>query len=105
MNQGKVRYEWNKTPWRKLEKVVQKRIYRASQKGDVKLMHRLQKLLLRSASLKMLAVRRVTQDNKGKRTAGVDGVARLTQKQRLLLVKSINLKEKSKPLRRTKRRV
>lgn len=63
-------------------------------------MHRLQKLLLKSASLKMLAIRKVTQDNKGHNTAGVDGVARLTQKQHLLLVKSINLKEKAKPLRR-----
>jgi retron-type reverse transcriptase len=71
-----LRYEWNMTPWRKLERVVyklQKRIYQASERGDVRQVHRLQRLLLASKAAKYLAVRRVTQDNRGKKTAGVDG--------------------------------
>lgn len=48
----------------------------------------------------MLAVRRVTQDNQGKRTAGVDGVKSLTPKQRIELVSELRLNRKVKPTRR-----
>ena len=68
--------EWKHLNWRKLEKAVfklQKRIYKASQRGDVKTFRRLQKTLMKSWYAKCLAVRRVTQDNAGKKTAGVDG--------------------------------
>lgn len=95
--------EWKDIPWRKLERVVfklQKRIYRASNRGEVKLVRRLQKLLMKSSAAKALAVRRVTQDNQGKKTAGVDGVKSLTPKQRLDLVIKLNLRLKVKPTRR-----
>lgn len=68
---------WNRIPWRKLEKQVfklQNRIYRASQRDDVKTVRKLQRLLLKSWAAKCLAVRRVTQDNQGRRTAGIDGI-------------------------------
>lgn len=77
MSQQNVRYEWNETSWRKLEKSsfkLQKRFYRASKYNDIKKMHKLHRLLLKSTSARMLAVRRVTQDNRGKKTAGIDGV-------------------------------
>jgi len=95
--------EWRKVDWRKLERRVfklQKRIFRASSRGDLKAVRRLQKTLMRSWSGKMLAVRRVTQDNQGKKTAGVDGVKSLSPVQRLALVKNLELKGKSKPTRR-----
>ena len=95
--------EWNKVDWRKLEIRVyklQKRIFRASSRGDLAAVRRLQKTLMKSWSGKMLAVRRVTQDNQGKKTAGVDGVKSLTPVQRLALVKKLALKGKSKPTRR-----
>ena len=96
-------YEWNTLPWKTIEKQVfklQKRIYQASQRGDVKTVHKLQRLLMKSWSAKCLAVRRVTQDNKGKRTAGVDGVKSLTPRQRLRLVQNLDLNQKAQPLRR-----
>jgi RNA-directed DNA polymerase len=95
--------EWNQVNWKKLEKRVhklQKRIYRASKRGDIKAVRRLQKTLLHSWSAKMIAVRRVTQDNQGKKTAGVDGVKSLTPKQRLNLVGQLELIGKAKPARR-----
>jgi RNA-directed DNA polymerase len=95
--------EWNKVDWRKLEIRVyklQKRIFRASSRGDLKAVRRLQKTLMRSWSGKMLAVRRVTQDNQGKKTAGVDGVKSLSPVQRLALVKKLALKGKAMPTRR-----
>lgn len=103
MNRQKVRYEWNEIPWRKLEKSsfkLQKRIYRASKCKDVKKMHNLQRLLLKSTSARMLAVRRVTQDNRGKKTAGIDGKANLNQKERLQVAYSLDIRKKAKPSRR-----
>jgi RNA-directed DNA polymerase len=56
--------------------------------------------LIRSWSAKCIAVRRVTQDNQGKNTAGVDGVKALTPKQRINLVGKLKLTGKAKPTRR-----
>jgi RNA-directed DNA polymerase len=99
----KPMYEWKTLPWRKLERQVfklQKRIYRASQRGDVRTVHRLQRLLMKSWSAKCLAVRRVTQDNRGKNTAGVDGVKSLSPKQRLELIATLHLSQSAQPTRR-----
>ena len=99
----KSMYGWNDINWRKLERGVhklQKRIFQSSNRGNVKLVRRLQKLLISSRSARLLAVRRVTQDNQGKKTAGVDGVKSLTPKQRLILVDKIKLGTKAKPTRR-----
>src|SRR5437016_4121257 len=94
-------YGWNTISWKKIERIVfklQKRIYRAEQRGEVRRVRSLQRLLMRSRSAKLLAVRRVTQDNQGKRTAGVDGIKSLTPKQRLELVQDLRLNQKAKPV-------
>ncbi|HAX74444.1 MAG TPA: group II intron reverse transcriptase/maturase [Cyanobacteria bacterium UBA11372] len=99
----KTTVEWHLINWRKLERQVyklQKRIYQASQRGDIKQLRRLQKMLMKSWSARALAVRRVTQDNTGKKTAGVDGVKSLTPKQRLDLVNKLRLGSKASPTRR-----
>jgi len=95
--------EWNSINWRKLEKVVyklQKRIYQASLRGDSKAVRKLEKTLMRSWSAKALAVRKVTQENRGKNTAGVDGVKSLTPKERIRLTQEIKFNQKVKPTRR-----
>ncbi len=94
---------WNKINWRKVERYVfklQKRIYAASSRGDVKQVRKLQRTLMRSWSNKVLAVRKVTTDNRGKKTAGVDGVKSLSPEARLLLAGELKLTGKSKPTRR-----
>ncbi|VEP15871.1 RNA-directed DNA polymerase [Hyella patelloides LEGE 07179] len=96
-------YEWQNIPWHKLERFVyklQKRIYRASSRGDILTVHKLQRLMVNSRSAKCLAVRRVTQDNQGKKTAGVDGVKSLSPEARLNLVSQLKLGHKAKPVRR-----
>jgi RNA-directed DNA polymerase len=96
-------YEWKNLPWRKLERKVfklQKRIYQAASRGDAKVVHRLQRLVMKSWSAKCLAVRKVTQDNQGKHTAGVDGIKSLTPVQRINLVKRLRPETKPSPLRR-----
>ncbi|WP_265043715.1 reverse transcriptase N-terminal domain-containing protein [Wolbachia endosymbiont (group A) of Scambus nigricans] len=103
MDQQKARYEWNGIPWRKLKKSsfkLQKRMYQASKCNDIKKMHNLQRLLLKSTSARTIAVRRVTQDNRGEKTAGIDGKANLSQKERLQLANSLDIREKAKPSRR-----
>ena len=99
--------EWAEIPWRKLEKHqyrLQKRIFKASERGDLKTVHKLQKLLLKSRSARLLAVRRVTQDNQGKKTAGIDGVKSVQPTGRLAMVEAIHPKliaeRKPLPLRR-----
>ena len=101
--QNNLTVEWKDLNWRKLEKVtfkLQKRIFRASERGDVKAVRKLQKTLINSWSAKCIAVRRVTQDNQGKNTAGVDGIKSLTPKQRMNLVGRLKLTNKVKPTRR-----
>ena len=95
--------EWNQLNWRKIQKAVfklQKRIYRAFSDGDVRKGRRLQKTLLNSYYNRLLSVRKVTQDNQGKKTAGIDKVKLLTPKQRFELVSNLKLGNKSKPIRR-----
>ena len=62
----------------------------------------LQKLLARATSTKLLAIRRVTQENQGKNTAGVDGVVCDTPEARLeLLREGLRLKGyRPSPVRR-----
>ncbi len=95
--------EWRHIDWCKAESAVfklQKRIYQASRDGDLKAVRKLQRRLTRSYYAKCLAVRKVTQDNQGKKTAGVDGIKSLSPKERLKLVGQLKLTGKSKPTRR-----
>jgi RNA-directed DNA polymerase len=95
--------EWKTTPWKQIERNVfklQKRIYQASQQNDRKKVHRLQRLLMKSRSGRLLAVRRVTQDNQGKKTAGIDGVKSLTPRQRLKLSATLKVEGRASPVRR-----
>jgi RNA-directed DNA polymerase len=84
--------DWRTLPWKKFQRNVrrlQQRIYRAERRGDWKCVRSLQRLVLHSWSARCLAVRQVTQDNRGKHTPGVDGVASLKPKQRLALAKTL----------------
>lgn len=103
MSTASPMYEWKDLPWRKLERKVfklQKRIYQASSRGETEAVRKLQRLLLKSQAAKLLAVRRVSQDNQGKKTPGVDGIASLTPKDRLELSRTIRIDGKAAPVRR-----
>ncbi|WP_363269555.1 group II intron reverse transcriptase/maturase [Okeania sp. SIO2B3] len=96
--------KWKDINWKKVEKSVfrlQKLIYRASSRGELRKMHRYQKLLLKSYYARLLAVRRVTQDNQGKKTAGIDSIKNLPPMQRLNLVNLLSSRYlKASPTRR-----
>jgi len=107
MNTGATQplYGWNTLCWKKIERVVfklQTRIYRAQRRGASKTVRSLQRLLLKSRSAKRLAVRRVTQDNRGKATAGVDGVKSLPPAERLDLANTLALPSPAPPVRRVR---
>ena len=96
-------YEWHQLPWRKLEVAVfklERRIYKASHAGDIRRVHRLQHLLLKSRAAQLLAVRRVTQDNQGKHTPGIDGIKSLTPHQRGALAAHLHTLPLGRPTRR-----
>jgi len=98
--------DWGALHWKAYQRNVyrlQKRIYQATRRGDWKRVHKLQRLLLRSWSARCIAVRQVSQDNRGKRTAGVDGVKNLTPRQRLSMARALaHLAEwRPAPIRRT----
>ncbi|MCY7274246.1 MAG: group II intron reverse transcriptase/maturase [Phormidesmis sp. CAN_BIN44] len=95
--------EWKDINWRKVERYVfklQKRIFQASSHSNFQLVRTLQRTLTRSYYARLLATRKVTQDNSGKRTAGVDGVKFLSPSQRLNLAQELSLKRKPLPARR-----
>ncbi len=94
-------------PWRSLEQQVvrmQKQISHASQSGDAQAVYTLQQRLIESEAARLLAVHRVTEENQGKDTAGVDGVKSLTAKERLEMASTIHPKywsgQSPKPVRR-----
>lgn len=94
---------WNGIRWSSIEcyvRKLQKRIYLASKEGNVKKVRRLQNTLVNSYNAKLLAVRRVTQDNTGKKTAGVDGIKLLKPPLRFSLANKLKISGKSSPLRR-----
>ena len=95
---------WQDIPWKQVQRHVfrlQKRMYRATQHGQVRTAHKLQKLLLKSWYARLLAVRRITQDNRGKHTAGIDGRKSLTPPQRWRLATALRVNGHAAPLRRT----
>src|SRR6266568_965411 len=68
--------DWDAVDWRQVEDDVRRlrqRIFTASRAGDLKKVRSLQKLMLRSRANALLSVRRVTEVNAGRKTAGVDG--------------------------------
>ncbi|HYQ90751.1 MAG TPA: reverse transcriptase domain-containing protein, partial [Candidatus Competibacteraceae bacterium] len=65
---------------------LQKRIYAARKQGNLKKVNWLQRKLIKSRAAMFLAVRKVTQLNAGKKTAGIDGKTALTEKERMELI-------------------
>src|SRR5437764_4465845 len=97
--------EWATVNWRQADRAVRnlrQRIFRATQEGDLKKVRSLQKLMLRSHANTLMSVRRVTQINRGKNTAGVDKLVVKTPAARGKLVDMIETYQpwKAKPARR-----
>lgn len=99
------RTRWETINWASVQKKVfkyQKEIYKASKNNSIEKVRVLQNCLIKSYLAKLVAVRRVTQDNQrsGRSTAGVDGVRKLSPVQRLQMVDSLHFPLKPSPLLR-----
>jgi RNA-directed DNA polymerase len=84
----KASESWKNLPWKKFRLSLfrlQCRVFKAVANGDMRKARSLQKLILKSASARLLAIRQVTQLNAGKKTAGVDGKASLNFEERFEL--------------------
>lgn len=97
--------DWNSINWKQSNRIVRnlrQRIFRASEEGDSKTVASLQKLMLRSRSNILTSVRRVTQLNAGKNTAGVDKLVVKTPTARAKLVDELSTFQpwQAKPARR-----
>jgi RNA-directed DNA polymerase len=80
---------WRQIDWRSCEASVRRlrqRIFTASQAGDLPRVRGLQRLMLRSRANTLVSVRRVTERNAGRLTAGVDGEVVLTPEAKMQLV-------------------
>jgi RNA-directed DNA polymerase len=85
--------DWNQVNWKKVSKLVRnlrQRIFRARKLGNFRKLRSLQKLMLRSHANLLLSMRRITQTNQGKATAGIDKEVVNTPSQRVILVNNWN---------------
>jgi RNA-directed DNA polymerase len=83
---------WRQVDWRQVEASVRRlrqRIFTASRARDLKRVRSLQKLMLRSRANTLVSVRRVTERNAGRLTAGVDGEVVLTPEAKTQLAERI----------------
>jgi len=96
--------EWHQIDWRHAHRIVrrlQARIVQATQEGRWGKVKALQHLLTHSRSAKVLAVRRVTE-NQGKHTPGVDRIVWDTPGKKMQAVRALQQRGyQPRPLRRT----
>ena len=102
-----LKSEWEDIPWKKLEQSIfnlQQRIFRAEVNEDYRKVRSLQRTLLNKDSALLYSIRKVTQINKGRKTAGIDGMKILSNAERMALyykLKNRNvLHHKAGPVRR-----
>ncbi|HET9254552.1 MAG TPA: group II intron reverse transcriptase/maturase, partial [Pseudonocardiaceae bacterium] len=84
--------DWHQVDWCRAEREVRRlrqRIFTASRAGDLPRVRRLQRLMLASRSNALVSVRRVTERNAGRLTAGVDGEVVLTPEAKMQLAARI----------------
>jgi RNA-directed DNA polymerase len=84
--------DWNSIKWDQVTSYVRKlrqTIFRATKEGDLSKVRTLQRIMLRSFENRAVSVRRVTQVNRGKNTAGVDGQLAITPEAQGHLVRQL----------------
>lgn len=95
---------WRDVDWKLVQKRLsrqQRRIYKASMEGNKAKVHALQHRIISSLDAKLIAVRRVTTENKGRNTPGVDGQKALSNEMKKKLAFNLKLNGKANSIRRT----
>lgn len=94
---------WSEINWKKCEihvKKLQESIFKEAKAKNIKRVRKIQNTLLNAYDAKAIAVRRVTQDNRGKRTAGVDGIKTLGDAARMEVITRLSIKGLASPVKR-----
>lgn len=95
------RYQnWKDIPWSKIKLEIynlQYKIYCHAKKNNIGLIRHLQRQLVKLLEAKLLAVRGISQDNRGKVIVGVDGIAQLKTAERLALARKLRFDGKAHP--------
>jgi RNA-directed DNA polymerase len=102
-NEDNQKKEWSAINWRTVKtfaRRLENSIAKAVKHGDWDQVHKLRRIWNSSKLVKLLAVRGPTQDNKGKRTAGVDGIRVTMGEQRLAIANELRIDGETSPLRR-----
>lgn len=95
---------WKDVEWKLIHKRLsrqQRRVYKASMEGNKVKVHALQRRIIGSLDAKLIAVRRVTTENKGRNTPGVDRQKAISNEMKIKLAFKIKLDGKASPIRRT----
>lgn len=95
--------QWSSTRWKSVENNIaqlQHRIAKATLENDYRKVRHLQRLLVRSLSARLKAVRQVSEENSGKQTPGADNELWKTPKRKLMAALELRKRSKTKPLRR-----
>jgi len=101
VSQPQTPCDWNAIDWHHATAHVRRlrqAIFRATKEGNLKKVRGLQRVMLRCWENRVLAVRRVTQTNRGRNTPGVDKVVIKTPEARGQLVDRLGAFEPWKPL-------
>jgi group II intron reverse transcriptase/maturase len=95
---------WNDINWTLVQERIsrqQRRVYRASMEGNRAKTHAIQRRIICSLDARLLAVRRVTTENKERNTVGVDGVRTISDVKKIKLAYQLKLDGKVSPIKRT----
>lgn len=95
---------WRDIDWALVQKRLsrqQKRVYKASMERNKAKVQALQRRIIGSLDAKLIAVRRVTTENKGRHTPGVDRQLYISHDKKIKLALSLKLDGKANPIRRT----
>ncbi len=94
---------WKNIEWDKVQNRInrcQRRIYKASKENNRSKVMFLQNIIINSLDAKLLAVRRVTTENQGKKTSGIDNKIYNTDEKKIKLVQQLKVDGTAKPIKR-----
>lgn len=94
---------WSDIDWVKINTNItriQKRIYQATINNKIGTVHYLQGKLINSKYAKLLAVKQITQINKGRKTPGVDRAVIISSKEKYELALTLKISDFASPIRR-----
>ena len=94
---------WKKIPWNLIHLKVydlQYKIYHHARNEEIGLVRHYQNKLVKLQEARLLAVRTVSQDNRGKAIAGIDGVSNLSPNERLILANKLIMDGSASKMRR-----